>query len=134
MTFARGAVKEIPTDAENVHAFRVAGHLDAEAMEALAEYMNTVFDRSNREDEVHMLFDLSEYTGSDNSALFRSEVVKSRWRSLGNVGKYAVIGAPDVAARMIELFDFLIPVDARTFSAGEREAAWTFVGTRPLQG
>lgn len=133
MTFARSAVREIPTDAENVCAFRVDGHVDDETMEALAEYMNTAFDGSNGKDEVHILFDLSDYTGSDNSALFRSEVLKSRWRSLGNVGKYAVIGAPDNAARMIDLFDFLIPVDAGTFSPDERDAAWTFVGTRPSQ-
>ncbi|MEO0704013.1 MAG: STAS/SEC14 domain-containing protein, partial [Pseudomonadota bacterium] len=65
-TFHHGAVAEIPNTSRGVYAFAVNGHVDDDTSEALAKYMNDVFDR---QEKVHMLFDLSGYSGSDGDAL-----------------------------------------------------------------
>lgn len=122
--FRYGAISEIPTDRPTVQAFRIDGHIDDDASEALAKHMNGVFDRH---DQVNMLLDFTGFSGSGWDSLFDDDVVKSRFRALSKVSRYAVIGAPDRAARMIGIMDKIIPVDARAFDADEAEAAWAFV-------
>lgn len=126
--FRKGAVEEIPADAPHVHAFRVTGKMDDEASVALAEHMNGVFDTA---DDVAMLFDLTAFEPGGSSALFDAEVLRSRLRAVDKVARYAVIGAPEPAARMIGVMDRIIPVDARTFAPDEADAAWAFVEERP---
>ena len=127
--FAHGAITQIATDNPQVYAFRVNGHIDDDDEEAMAKYMNDVFDTHEK---VDMLLDLTGFTGSDWDAMFDGDVLKSRFRSVSKVGKYAVIGAPAGAARMIAVMDKIIPVDARAFDAPEADAAWAFVGAKPV--
>lgn len=68
-------------------------------------------------------------TGSDRGAIFDGHVIESRWRSLFNVDKYAVVGAPEGASKMIDFMNKLIPVDAKAFDRTEEAKAWAFVGT-----
>ena len=129
--FTHGGVSEIPNDAGDVYAFRVHGLLDDDTSAALADYVNGIFDK--HENEVHLLLDLTEFEGNESgTSIFRGEVLKSRLRAVSNIGKYAVIGAPDTAERMINAMDKIIPVDARTFEPGDREAAWNFVNAQPI--
>lgn len=128
-TLAKRSVRQIRTTENTVYAFVISGQVDDDAAEAMATVMNEAFDRH---DKVSMLLDLSAFTGSDWESFLERDVIRSRWRSLSHVERYAVIGAPDYAARMIATMDKLIPVDARAFHAGERDAAWQFVGAQAL--
>lgn len=119
------SVKQIPTTSETVFAFDVQGRVSDDDAEALAEYMNDVFDRH---DKVNMLMRLDGFTGSDKTALFDGDVIESRWRSLFNVEKYAVVGAPDGASKLIDFMDKLLPVDAKSFTSAQEPEAWQFVG------
>lgn len=127
--FSHGAVHQIPTQAKHVYAFRIDGHVDEDTSEALAEFMNAAFDR--HDEKVDMLLDLTGFTGSDWDSMLEGDVLKSRFRALSQVGKYAVIGASDRATTMIGLMDKVIPVKAKAFEAAEQSAAWDFVGTQP---
>ena len=124
-TLSLGSVKEIPTTEETVFAFDIDGHVPDDDAEALARYMNVAFDHF---DKVNMLMVIDGYEGSDKDAIFDADVLESRWRSLFNVEKYAVVGAPESAEKMITFMDKLVPIDAKTFSRGEEAAAWEFVG------
>ena len=71
------------------------------------------------------------HSGSGNlvpKQLLDKDVIVSRFRALSNVGKYAVIGAPERATKMINLLDSVIPMDARAFPSDAVEAAWSWVG------
>ncbi|MGR3512122.1 MAG: SpoIIAA family protein [Paracoccaceae bacterium] len=129
-TFHHGSIRSIPTTSANLHAFAITGHVDGDDMEAMAEYMNDVFDRTD--DKVDMLLDLAGMTGRDLDAVFDGDVMKAQIRSWTKVGRYAVVAAPDRAAKMIEWADKVIPVDARAFDATEADEAWKFVEARPL--
>ncbi|MGY9047787.1 MAG: STAS/SEC14 domain-containing protein [Rhodobacterales bacterium] len=128
-TFAHGPIKQIPTDNPKVYAFRISGRIDDDASEAMAKYMNTVFDET---DKVNMLLDLSDFTGSDWDSMLDGDVIQSRFRALSHVAKYAVIGAPDSAASMIGFMDKIIPVEAKAFDKTEETGAWNFVDARPV--
>ena len=123
--FSFGPIQQIATDNTNVYAFRITGHIDDDASEAMAKFMNDVFDRS---DKVNMLLDMTGFTGSDWDAMLDGDVIESRFRSLKHVAKYAVVGAPAKAAKMIAIMDKLIPVEARAFEQSEAKQAWDFVG------
>ena len=126
---SRPSVRQIPTDNKIVYAFDVTGHVSDDDAEALAKTMNDAFDRHEK---VSMLLRLDGYTGSDKDALFDGDVLESRWRSLVSVEKYAVVGAPDGAEKMINFFGKILPVDARTFKIAEEDRAWAFVGAKAM--
>lgn len=128
--FSHGAVTQVPTNSPTVYAFKVTGHIDDDASESMATFMNDVFDRT---ESVNMLLDLTGFTGSDWDSMLDGDVLESRFRALSHVARYAVVGAPDKAAKMIGLMDKIIPVDARAFDAGDADKAWQFVGATPLQ-
>ena len=125
--FSHGPITEIATSNPKVHAFRIVGHMDDDASEALAKHMNSVFDR---EGKVNMLLDLSAFTGSDWDNILDGDVITSRFRSLRHVERYAVVGAPDAAAKMIGLMDHIIPVKAQAFDGADINEAWAFVGEK----
>ena len=132
--FQSGPINQIPTDAANVYAFKITGHIDDDASEAMAKFMNDAFDRREEVEgapKINMLLDMTAFTGSDWDAMLDGDVIESRWRSLKNVGRYAVVGAPDRAAKMIGFMDKLIPVEAKAFDATDSAAAWAFVGAQP---
>lgn len=124
--FSHEPISQMQTSSPNLYAFVVSGHIDDDASEALAKYMNDVFDR--HEEKVDMLFDLSGFSGSDWDSFLDADVIASRFRALTNVDKYAVVGAPERAAKMIGLMDKIIPVQARAFSKDEMDAAWSWLG------
>lgn len=126
--FSHGSINQIATTSPDVFAFHVAGHIDDDDSDALAKYMNKVFDARNG---VNMLLDLSDFTGSDWDTLLDGDVIRSRFRALSEVKRYAVVGAPDRAAKMIVYMDKVIPVEAKAFNTNEIDAAWAFVGARP---
>ena len=125
---SEGPITEIPTDNGAVHAFRIVGKVDDDASEALAKHMNDIFDRDQK---VSMLLDLTEFTGSDWDTMFDDDVIESRFRALKYVSKYAVVGAPERAAKMIGFMDKIIPVEAKAFAKNEASAAWAFVNASP---
>jgi len=128
--FSFGPITQIQTESPTVYAFRVVGHIDDDASEALAEFMNTAF---NTHPKVNMLLDLIQFTGSDWDSMLDGDVIKSRWRSLTHVDRYAVVGAPDRAATLINLVDKIIPVEARAFDAQDISQAWGFVGAKAAE-
>lgn len=127
--FSFGPIIQIETTSPNVYAFRVDGHIDDDASEALAAFMNDVFDK---QDKVNMLLDLSGMTGSDWDSMLDGDVIKSRFRALKHVGRYGVVGAPDRAAVMIGMMDKVIPVEAKAFDKKDIADAWAFVGAQPI--
>jgi hypothetical protein len=90
--------------------------------------MNDAFDRH---DSVSMLLLFQGFTGVAPGAGLDRETITAQFRALARVARYAVVGAPDAAARMIEVMDHVIPVDARSFDAADEPAAWAFVGAEP---
>ncbi|KIN75373.1 DUF3478 domain containing protein [Sulfitobacter noctilucae] len=110
---------QIQTTRQDLYAFRITGEVSREDMTAMAEFMNDVFDKHEKVDML-MIFD--RYEGAETGASFSWEALKSRVRSITNVDRYVVVGAPDAAQSLIEVMDSLMPVDAETFDT--EPAAW----------
>lgn len=121
-------IKQISNTDSSVYAFRVEGGASADEMAAMADVMNAAFDR---DEKVNMLLILHDFGAADASAGLALRSLYSQVRSLAHVERYAVVGAPTVAAAMIETFEKVLPLEAKTFDPEEEAAAWTFVGARP---
>lgn len=125
------AITQLQVDNPSVFAFLIRSQVSEEDMKAMAATMNAAFDTH---DSVSMLLIFAVYDGSETGAGLNAETLRSQFRSLRHVEKYAVVGAPPAAAAMINVMGSLIPVDARTFDAADEPEAWRFVEASPLDG
>lgn len=105
-------------------AFAFSGSLSRDDVNAMADSLNHAFDAT---EDAKVLLDFRALLNIDADAMASLQATKAQVRSLGNVARYAVIDPPDTAGRMIEVFDKLIPIDARVFAADQSESAWRFV-------
>ena len=122
------SIKQIATDKPSVYAFHIEGGVTADEMAKLADVVNAAFDR---DEKVSLLFILHDFGASDAMAGLTPGSLYSQMRSLAHVERYAVVGAPTIAAALIETSEKVLPVEARTFDPDEENAAWHFVGARP---
>ena len=123
------SIQQIATTVPEVFAFHVTGVVDRPDLDAMAKVMEAAFERH---DQVSMLVDLTAYTGSTPSAPFDLDIAGVQVASLVKIDRYAVVGAPDLAAALVTALDKIIPVKARTFPADSLKAAWAFVGAQPI--
>lgn len=123
------SIVQIATDTATVHAFRIRAEIGADDLQAMGAAMNRAFDRHP---SVSMLLIFETYDGVEGGAGLDLETLSANVRALASVDRYAVVGAPAAAARLIEMMDKIIPTRARTFDTADAPAAWAFVGARPL--
>ena len=126
------SVTRLQSDRPDLYAFEIHGEVSEEAMESMAQTMNAAFDA--HEDKVDMLLVFRGFEGSESGATFDMDVIASRVRSLTNVARYVVVGAPESANTMIETMGKLMPVEAHTFPLQRLGEAWALLGARPLAG
>jgi hypothetical protein len=74
-------------------------------------------------DEIDMLLVMRRFDGAEVGAAMDAKVLKVQFRSLVKVRKYAVVGAPTWVNAMINAFDVVVPVDARTSDLADEAAA-----------
>ncbi|WP_299287752.1 STAS/SEC14 domain-containing protein [uncultured Tateyamaria sp.] len=108
------SITQLTTDRADLYAFRISGEVNRDDMEQMAEVMNAAFDA--HDDKIDMLMIFDPYKGSETGASLSWEAVKSRFKAITNVNRYAVVGAPDKANKMIDFMDQLMPVKAETFA------------------
>jgi hypothetical protein len=122
------AVHPVTTTRPNLLAFRITGKVTKEDMHEMAEMSNAAFDRF---ETVDMLLIFDNFEGQEMGALFDLESMKAQFRSIMNVGRYVVVGAPESARALIEGMGAMLPVKAMTFDKGDEELAWVELEARP---
>jgi len=126
----KGKITEIPTSEPHVFAFTLSGELSQSDLVSMAEKMLGGFERHSL---VNMLLFFEDYEGVDLASGAHTAVIKAQLKGVSKVDKYAVVGAPDIAAKMVGLSDLIMPIASDSFHADEADLAWAFVGARPSQ-
>lgn len=121
---SHSAIQTIDTDRPTLLAFRIDGKITKSAVEVMARMVDTAF---KDHDEIDLLVTLTNYNGVEADAAFDREMLAVQAKSLRKVRKYAVVGAPSWASLMINLFDPLSPIDARTFDQKDEAEAWSWI-------
>lgn len=104
--------------------FEIKAKIAKPDIEAMAEQVDQAFDAN---DTIDMLLIFTDFEGADAGAVFDREALGVQLRSVRHVRKYGVVGAPAWARAMIEVSDFLSPVDAKTFDLADEAKAWAWV-------
>lgn len=122
------ALRPIPADRPDVLAFRIGGDAGRQDMAALAEQVEAAMDRHDR---IDLLLELHDFGAGAAWAGLSPASLHAQARAARHVRRYAVVGAPAAARWMIDAFDSISAIEARTFDPDETGAAWAFVGARP---
>jgi molybdopterin/thiamine biosynthesis adenylyltransferase len=101
------AIKRRASPRPTLLVFEISAKIAKADIEAMAKQIDAAFD-------AHDKVDIREALGAQA-------------RSIRHVRKYAVVGAPAWARAMIEVSDFLSPVDAKTFDLAEEAEAWAWI-------
>ena len=71
---------------------------------------------------IDMLLIFDRYDGAESGATWSWEALQSRFKSITNIRRYVVVGAPESAEDLIESMSRIMPVDAETHDT--EIAAW----------
>ena len=90
--------------------------LDRAQVSQMAE---VVKDAITHDGELRLLLDLSRTEKFEIGAFLSPKGFLASLESIGPVTRYAVVGAPAIAAAAVESFGTMLPLAARAFSAAE---------------
>jgi hypothetical protein len=124
-------IHRVPTTDPKVYAFRLERGFDGDDLDGVAETLDAAFDA---EGKINMILLLDEMSTSDAAGNFSLASARTQARALSHVDRYAVVGAPDTAEKMIAAFDSVSSIEAKTFARSDEAAAWRFVGAEPQSG
>ncbi len=122
-------IEQIAVNKAEVYAFRITGQVEPEDLKQMGAVMNDAFEIHK---SVSMILVFDAFDGVEAGAGFDMETVRSQFRSVAKVDKYAVVGAPTAAATMIKIMDKILPTDARIYASSDEPAAWAFIGAEPV--
>lgn len=122
-------VRPIQTTDPSVIAFDIPGEVSEEDLEHMARTMEAAFETR---DKVSLLLSFENYEGNELGALLDGDVVRTHFKSLSGLDRYAVVGAPAHMNAMLETLSAIIPVEAKTFDKDEIDQAWAHVGAHPV--
>lgn len=121
-------VREIRTTEPHVFAYDIPGAVSEEDLERMASRMDAAFEAHEK---VSLLLLFEHYEGNELGALLDADVIKTHFKALTNLHRYAVVGAPahmDIALKAIAA---VLPIEPKTFDKGQVAEAWDWVGARP---
>jgi hypothetical protein len=99
--------------------------IDRAEVGAMAELVE---DATETHDELRLLLDLTATDEIAVGAMVSPEGALVSFKSIDPVQRYAVVGAPAIAAGAVELFGKLLPLESRAFDPNAKEEArrWAF--------
>ncbi len=121
-------VREIRTDSPSVFAFDIPGKVSEEDLATMASRMEAAFET---QEEVSLLLLFEHYEGNELGALLDADVVRTHFKALSGLRRYAVVGAPAHMDAALKAVAAMLPIESKTFEKGETAEAWAFVGARP---
>ena len=127
-TTLTSAIRRRASPRPTLLVFEISAKIAKADIEAMAKDVEAAFDAY---DKIDMLLIMTDFEGMDADAAFDREALGAQARSIRHVRKYGVVGAPTWARAMIEVSDFLSPVDAKTFDLAEESEAWAWIEESP---
>lgn len=114
------AIRQKTSDRPDLLVFEVTREIHTADIERMARSVDLAIERF---DQIDILLIFSNFEGATLGALVDGKAVQVSLRSNAHVRRYGVVGAPKFAEAMINVFDPLTPIDARTFEADEIDLA-----------
>ncbi len=119
------AITRVRTARADLLVFDIVAKIRAADMAWMVEQVGQAFENT---DHIDLMLIMTNFKGVEAGAMLRPDAMGATVKSLWNVRKYCVVGAPSWARAMIEIFKWVTPVDEKTFSLSELDEAWHWVG------
>jgi len=125
------SVRRIETDRPDVYAFEITGYIEAADIENLYGLLEGAYQLHDRIDVIVLVHD---YEGVDWSAAWKDQTFLKKAKALKHIRKYAVVGGPGWMQAMIGIAKPFLSIEMKHFELDEADAAWEWIGTKPLPG
>lgn len=102
--------------------------LDHTQIVAMAELVDHAIERNG---ELRLLLDLRKTEHFALGAFLSPKGMLTSLKSIGPVSRYAVVGAPAIAAAAVESFGAILPLESRAFDAADFAQAHSWVTGEP---
>lgn len=127
------AILQKTSDRPDLLIFEVTSEIHTADVERMARTVETAIEKYEL---IDILLVFRTFEGVTLGAAMDGKAMKVSLRSNAHVRRYGVVGAPKLAEAMINLFDPLTPIDARTFETGQIDLAHAWMngweaGARP---
>jgi len=122
---APASVHFLQTTNENVFAYEVNGRLRERDIKAAVAEMKPFLER---EGKFNVLARMKDFGGFDLLAALDDDLVKTKYKALSKVDKYAIVGAGPWMRNFLELISGWFSAEIRLFDLEEEQAAWEWVG------
>lgn len=106
----------LPINGAIVILFEFDPVLDHAQVRAMAQAVDDAIDRYG---ELRLLLDLSRTETFAAGAFLSPKGFLTSIRSIGPVSRYAVVGAPSIAAAAVESFGVILPLESRAFEPAD---------------
>lgn len=115
---------KLNADGATCIVFEFERALDHAQIVRMAEVVN---DAIEQDGELRLLLDLRRTEKFELGAFLSPKGFLTSVRSIGPVSRYAVVGAPAIAAAAVESFGTILPLESRAFDASEMIEARNWV-------
>ena len=122
---APASVHFLQTTNPNVLAYEVNGRLREKDIKAAVAEMKPYL---GREGNFNVLARMKDFGGFDLLAALDDDLVKTKYKAISKIDKYAIIGAKAWMRNFVELVSGLFSTEIRFFDPEEEHAAWEWVG------
>ncbi len=122
---APASVHFLQTTNENVFAYEVNGRLREKDIKSAIAAMKPYLER---EGKFNVLARMKNFGGFDLLAALDDDLVKTKYKAISKIDKYAVIGAKAWMRNFVELISGLFSAQIRFFDPEDEQAAWEWVG------
>lgn len=115
---------EWPSDGATCIEFQFNRTLDHAQVVRMAQVVEQAIDGDG---ELRLLLDLRRTERFELGAFLSPKGFLASIRSIGPVSRYAVVGAPAIAAMAVESFGTILPLESRAFSSTDMDEARRWV-------
>ncbi|MEO5857811.1 MAG: STAS/SEC14 domain-containing protein [Pyrinomonadaceae bacterium] len=122
---APASVHFLQTTNPNVLAYEVNGRLREKDIKAAVAEMKPYLERDGK---FNVLARMKDFGGFDLLAALDDDLVKTKYKAISKIDKYAIIGAKAWMRNFVELVSGLFSAKIRFFDPDEEHAAWEWVG------
>jgi hypothetical protein len=122
---APASIHFLHTTSENVFAWEVNGRVREKDVKAAVAAMKPYLER---EGKFNVLVRLKDFGGFDLLSALDDELMKTKYKAISKVERYAIVGAKPWMRNLVELFSGLFSTKIRFFDPEEEHAAWEWVG------
>lgn len=123
------AIKVIETDRPDVFGFEIDGHAAKAELDAVAAFFRQAMQDQAK---VSFLGRIRDIGGFQLSGLLTGDYFAMKREALERLERYAVVGGPGWLQTMLGTLAPLFKAEIRHFDAEDEEAAWAWLGARPV--